>query len=79
MKILNYDFKEQKMISVQEVLPPPPLEESDPVLARIKMKVDPDTFHIYKQTVESYFNEAFLYQMETENGIVVEKSRWEKE
>lgn len=74
--IYNYDFVNKKLVSKEEFIPKP---ESDPILERIKQKVDPQTFEVFQTTIDAYFAEAFAYQMEKENGIEVHKSRWDKE
>jgi len=74
--IYNYDFQNKKLISKEEFVP---LPETDHILERIKQKVDHQTFQVFETTINAYFAEAFSYQMEKENGIRVEKSRWDKE
>jgi hypothetical protein len=39
-------------------------KETDPVLQRLKKQLDPEWFFIYKKTIEHYFQEMFLYQLE---------------
>jgi hypothetical protein len=66
MKIIQVDFQNQKIINIEQITPVE--EKLDPVLQRIKNKIDPQWFDTYKKTIEHYWEECFLYQMEKLNG-----------
>lgn len=64
-KIINYDFQKQQIISIENVEPKEKKEERlDPVLQRVKDKMDPQGFEMYKKTIDHWMKENFLYQME---------------
>lgn len=77
--IFHVNFQDQTLTEVEEVEEKE--EKLDPVLERIKNKVDPKTFEVYKKTIEHYWQECFLYQMEEMNGVMYdpeEAAKWEE-
>lgn len=70
-KIYYIDFKKQELIKVEEV------EQKevklDPVLERVKQKLSPEQFEMYKKTVDHWMDENFKYQMEQVN---IEGEEW---
>lgn len=61
-KIIYYDFQNSQITGVEEVEPKE--EKLDPVLERVKDKMDPKNFEVYKRTVDHWMQENFMYQME---------------
>lgn len=60
MKVIYVDFKNQP--SNKEI------EHEDPVMRRIQKKLDPQWWETYKRTIEHYWKECFIYQMEVKDG-----------
>lgn len=64
-KIYYVDFQKQELIETEEV------EQKevrlDPVLERVKQKLPPDQFELYKKTIDHWMEENFMYEMEQVN------------
>lgn len=76
MQIIYVDFTTQKITNVEEQV-----EHLDPVMQRIKNKLDPKWWETYKKTIDHYHEECFMYQMEEKNGMMYdpeEVTQWEK-
>lgn len=66
-KIYYVDFDRKELKDV-EFVENEPEEKLDPVLERIKNKMDPESFKIFKRTVDVWMEENFLYEMEERNN-----------
>lgn len=59
-KIIYYDFKNKVRVSEQEISEP----VLDPVLKQVKKELSPESFEIYKRTIDNWMERNFLYQRE---------------
>lgn len=64
-KIYNVNFQTKSLESIEEAETKE--ERLDPVLERIKSKMDEKSFDIFKKTVDTWMQECFLYEMEQRN------------
>jgi hypothetical protein len=63
-KIIYYDFKNKVKISEEEIKQP----VLDPVLEQVKKELSPESFEIYKRTIDNWMERNFHYQRE--NGLI---------
>jgi len=63
-KIIYYDFKNKVKISEEENKQP----VLDPVLEQVKKELSPESFEIYKRTIDNWMERNFHYQRE--NGLI---------
>lgn len=67
IKILHVDFSTKKLLTVEQIKFIEKKEKLDPVLERIKSKMDPEQFKLYKATVDHWMTCCFEYEMEQKN------------
>jgi len=64
-KIYYVDFQKQELVEIEEVEQKE--KRLDPVLERVKKKLPPDQFELYKRTIDHWMDENFKYEMEQVN------------
>lgn len=81
MKTIHVDFENQKVTRVENIEYDPQELHPDPVMQRIQKKLDPQWWETYRRTIEHYWEECFMYQLEEQGGLMYdpeEAAHWDE-